>query len=1366
MPKNRELYIAINKLRGTKGISDQDKMAALDAILKVDLKVKSDLSAQEFRNAICAHKAVWEKFDTLMEQGTITSGIFTKTTSPDPQYFEKKDFLDPNDTDTSFYEIVQNAAEERVKLTLLEVDQDVLISILKHNDDECREYLQSKLEPKGVNLTQIAEWNPAPEKLLSDEALERIKRRATNILLLNLLSDDTLMAKPEMQDRKLYEDLVSNDLGRIKDAAKKIVTASGLDLQDLTTDDIVNVLKDPTDLLDDVFEKAKDRNEKLLAQANQVLSDVLSDDRLMAKSELKDPQLYRELMSTDLARMKVAAEKIITASGVDIKGLTPAQVVSAFTKLEDFNEDIITKAKARDEKIIEEVNNVLLKALKDDALMANPVLKDPTLYENLTSPDLTNIKDAIRKIASVPGVDLQGFTVDNVVNAFTKKEDLIGNVGVQANKRHIQIHDELCIAEFNRQCTLVENGIADIDLLAKTALNEEDPKTFLSKLVPLLNEEVDKKYKDRLLALPEDKRQEVGEKVQQRLCSRYLQAKLLQSGVDSIPAFKEILKAKDKNEVITKLKTGLTDHEHVIDHAVTDQNFASFQLTLLKNHIPKMTHPGNLGVLGATDNLKDFKAKLKSVLGTDVDFIQDSDLKDLKRQMREQHFKLIIDNNSRLGGKAHPELMKLYNALPTTKQKDLIDNPKKLSSVMESSDPHVLRRYLGDVNVDELVKENSRNSNFKKIQNAAIVEAFANYKSSFKLEQPQIDQINKALETARLDDLSDFGKYKDLIDKIKTASGIGDDPDFYTAFNIKTGGDDFEPSHPKASAIKVQHDFNKDLLAVRSLSGGVLNQKLIDAMLRTYKDKAIDAPAIQEIQNKLKANNNIEDFFTKLEVPPLSQVFKSSLMKEFSPALFRELKTEQKQKEFTAGDHSQQLQIILDTLTELKRFKKDNDNLIDFHKNLVNLDNMKESHELALQGKPRKEILEKKAQYQSLNKECINIVSKLEDNLKEIEMLRLPVPSTADTAMKAKIEAANKELDAQKKLIQDEIEFYTKLAERTAKRLNQIEAALTDSNRQIYTPEGVKIYRQDRESAKKMDKTVADDADEMISNRPARVLTALDSPGPDPDLFKQIGKPSSTEVICFDTSDDLTGRYRAKTGDTTVKEGPVNFKGRFTYDPSPGGSSSGTLKGDQVHRPNSGRLEIVQFPKCDDGIECEGKLLAEARVEFAMKMVMQELVKRLNNNNPPSLENPITIVSIKGKEDEAKHLWAACVAYGISPDAILVKGNSGFNPNSEVNRGRFSKTSVKEDSFYKKEFEIYATPIKTHVDAYKTKVQEKADAEKATKGVDKDLNKVMNKQQFTDLREEGKRKEEQRSQQQAPEEVSSEVARLQGPTGG
>lgn len=256
MPKNAELLSAIRDLKSRNKV---DREKALDAILKVD-----HADAPAFRKAVVDNGTFWQgspgAIMVVPTRGTWTTWFsrgYVGTEKPVTGYLESDQFLDP----VSFQELKQAAAEERVKLSLENVDQTVLINILKHNGEDCRKYLAEKLAPVGVKLSEVQGWDPANDNVLNVNALKKIKTEAANLLLLQLIK------KPELKDLKVFQDLLDAHrlgvVGDIQKAGKELAKKAGIDPAAL--DDFANALT--LNLTPDIVREAGVRRDALQKDA-------------------------------------------------------------------------------------------------------------------------------------------------------------------------------------------------------------------------------------------------------------------------------------------------------------------------------------------------------------------------------------------------------------------------------------------------------------------------------------------------------------------------------------------------------------------------------------------------------------------------------------------------------------------------------------------------------------------------------------------------------------------------------------------------------------------------------------------------------------------------------------------------------------------------------------------------------------------------------------------------------------------------------------------------------------------------------------------------------------------------------------------
>ncbi|HAT1867869.1 TPA: interaptin [Legionella pneumophila] len=197
MAKNKEFFDALKEIAES-AKSDEtlrnELTKVLDDILKTD---PSDPEA--FRKVITDNQDFWDKHDYSSLMEFKEGWLFGPSRE---EYLESDNFLDSNDSTNSFQKLHQLAAEQRVKLGLEKSDADTLVAILKNNPDECRAYIESK-KPVLGNFSEgnVHGWKqnePAltipsvtinkSSNVLSDEAINRIKKEAGELLLIKLIN--------------------------------------------------------------------------------------------------------------------------------------------------------------------------------------------------------------------------------------------------------------------------------------------------------------------------------------------------------------------------------------------------------------------------------------------------------------------------------------------------------------------------------------------------------------------------------------------------------------------------------------------------------------------------------------------------------------------------------------------------------------------------------------------------------------------------------------------------------------------------------------------------------------------------------------------------------------------------------------------------------------------------------------------------------------------------------------------------------------------------------------------------------------------------------------------------------------------------
>ncbi|MBI2786349.1 MAG: hypothetical protein HYX60_08630 [Legionella longbeachae] len=186
MAYNKMFLEALNNTEVLRNENEKKRNDALDDILKVDLTLNKkniieDTCYDSFRKAIFAHSTLWQSVDNRLlqenppQQGGL--GVLKTAFKFNPQ--TSTHYLSEEMQSHSFIMMQQKAAEQRVKFGLKLAGPEILINILKNNDDACRDYLAGKdLTNLGIKLAEVPAWTQDKKKVLTNDALEEIKREA------------------------------------------------------------------------------------------------------------------------------------------------------------------------------------------------------------------------------------------------------------------------------------------------------------------------------------------------------------------------------------------------------------------------------------------------------------------------------------------------------------------------------------------------------------------------------------------------------------------------------------------------------------------------------------------------------------------------------------------------------------------------------------------------------------------------------------------------------------------------------------------------------------------------------------------------------------------------------------------------------------------------------------------------------------------------------------------------------------------------------------------------------------------------------------------------------------------------------------
>lgn len=183
--KNQEFYNALlsDELRDADATQ---RKKALDALLQAD-------SDENFRKAIIANRVFWEAVDdqTIPEEGWDDVNI-----PANDAYIEHDDAL------YSIESLRQVVAQQRAKYSVSAItDQSVLLQILRHNKDQCRQYLATKIP----ELASAPGWQADPKSVLTNDAIDVVKRQAAIQYLTKVINDTKVENLQKLRDVITHE---------------------------------------------------------------------------------------------------------------------------------------------------------------------------------------------------------------------------------------------------------------------------------------------------------------------------------------------------------------------------------------------------------------------------------------------------------------------------------------------------------------------------------------------------------------------------------------------------------------------------------------------------------------------------------------------------------------------------------------------------------------------------------------------------------------------------------------------------------------------------------------------------------------------------------------------------------------------------------------------------------------------------------------------------------------------------------------------------------------------------------------------------------------------------------------------------------
>ncbi|WP_298625730.1 hypothetical protein [uncultured Legionella sp.] len=801
--------------------------------------------------------------------------------------------------------------------------------------------------------------------------------------------------------------------------------------------------------------------------------------------------------------------------------------------------------------------------------------------------------------------------------------------------------------------THVESLTSDI-LLKKNSLLEENAQDFYDGLPPNVKMYMDIQQVDWAKGV---------------LGARYLQAHLAHTEENVLPA----LNATNENDFKVKLKAmaGVGDHPYV-DHAVIG-NLAAMKKALLQSHISNQINGLDaLNNLDKAADLDQFRRVLTTAGVTSVDWINESDLKEMKQWVRSHLFECQLNLISQLGAKPHTQLAKVFANLPVEKQRSLLADPIHHYHVLNATDVNSLQTYLGKgtPGLDTVVAENKSLAVFQQIQNATVAKILVNFKPAINLAPARIKEINKELRESAMamaaTDLKDPANYKALIDKIRPHCGPVDAGLFYEAFGLNNNGLAFKADTSLRDGIIKQNTHNLALLpAFILLPDNDPNKKLLGVFLTLNKESALDPQAIKD---KFKTAKTYKEFIEGVApTTALRARFIAQLSSQLSSTMFYDLKVNAINRKVLSNSSRVVNEGITAIHQEIDAVQKSREVSTDSKKHFKFIDKIEPNYlyNPTFRGEARLKAVEMKDKYQSLSDDCDAIVEQLKRNQSKLENffnLRGSLDPGLSQADKDKLTEVNEKLVEELAAIKSDLRFYERIQNKlsgTNGILSAINDAADNKKAYVFHAEGVTRKFVTREGLAELSYTssapttipgsaIATEVDESASNQQFKLSGHV----------VPEGQIEAVDVVRTDYKDDgVTKSYE------TV--------GRYTIDRSP--PTPVTVEGEKINKTPGAKVEVREFPKQTIPVPAANSpadaKLRQERIKFALTVAAEALALL---DGPPTKEKPLCLYG--SNEEEMRHLWTALIILGeknphlkFSEEAIKLDrfGDNQFDPAKE-----------------------------------------------------------------------------------------------------
>ncbi len=739
-----------------------------------------------------------------------------------------------------------------------------------------------------------------------------------------------------------------------------------------------------------------------------------------------------------------------------------------------------------------------------------------------------------------------------------------------------------------------------------------------------------------------------------------------------------------------------------IDHAITEESLASFKTSMVQGVLAQYSDSRKIKSVVDAKDLNTFKAALKGIGVTQVDWItDDAQMVEIQKAARTRNFELAIGETSKLGAGAHSQLIKAFKALEPEKQAKILENNNnEMRHLVNAQDTVSLRHYLGDLKpatlLTDVVNQNKKAALFKGIHNAVVAKLLMNFEPSIDLDATKVAEINKALNTHGKPPaaFATAGPYKNLVDHIKTQCDVDDDDEriFYNAFGLNDDGSAL--SRPP-KGIANQQKYNEKLLDFHNnpplppaSPRGEHHTKFIEILLSIKKSSVLTDAERDQIKKAFRSSSDLSEFIDKVaQIKPGDKVFVTGLTNEFTSTMYNEIKAGVRKRNISSADPEKATEALDKLEGEFENLQKGQKGL-----------DMKEEHAKFLKVQPihlfnptfkehaRTEAATEKVKYQETAEECAGILDKLRRDRWALQgyLDSLPTGHT-DTKVAKKIADLRSRIEAERNQVDERIDFYKKVQDKLIGKdgiLAACDEAIKGEKSYYTTGLGIKVTRYTIGDVNNTKKTLSDTP--LVSG------TAASTSGGTVLPFLVERKLKSNEAVDYEIS---YGTKKRIPGGGTADAVSVGCYTETHPNSEPGIVTS---KDGKVSKAYPSRFEMKQFPQ--PGAGQEDADVASARVAFSMDMAKSVLASM---DGPPSKDNKIYLSG--SNKEELRYLWTALVIIGEKDPnmqfdrSAIDTSFSAFNPKSERTT-TFKISHYASDSLYKTEF-------KNHEDIVDQKLQ-------------------------------------------------------------